>query len=208
MAEPVPIVHVVDDDDSVRAAVVRLLRAGGFETRAYRSAVEFLLAERPQTPGCIVLDVRMPGLSGMDLHRRLAKEEGALPVIFLTGKGDIPMSVFSIKAGAVDFLVKPARGETLLRAVRAAVERDVDNRKALGQLRDLRSRYECLTAREREVFARVAQGRLNKQIAAELGTSERTIKAHRAQVMDKMRARSVAELVRAADQLGNASTPA
>ena len=196
-----PVIHVVDDDDSVRTALTRVLRAAGFETRAYRSAVDFLLAERPTAPGCIVLDVRMPGLNGMDLHRKLMTEEGALPVVFLTGKGDIPMSVYAIKAGAVDFLAKPARAETLLRAVRAGVARDIDNRKALEEKRELRSRFQSLTAREREVFTRVTEGRLNKQIAAELGTSERTIKAHRAQVMEKMRAGSVAALVRAADQL-------
>jgi FixJ family two-component response regulator len=201
METPAPIIHVVDDDDSVRTALARVLRAAGFETRAYRSAVDFLLAERPKAPGCIVLDVRMPGLSGTDLHRKLATEEGSLPVVFLTGKGDIPMSVFAIKAGAVDFLTKPARAETLLHAVRAAVARDVDNRKMLEEKRELHSRYQNLTVREREVFTHVTEGRLNKQIAADLGTSERTIKAHRAQVMQKMRAGSVAELVRAADQL-------
>lgn len=195
------VVHVVDDDESTRTAVTRLLRVAGFETRAYASAVEFLLAERPKTPGCVVLDVRMPGLTGMQLHRKLAAEEDALPVVFLTGKGDIAMSVFAMKEGAVDFLTKPVRGEALLGAVRAALARDAANREARERLGELRTRYDRLTVRERDVFARVTEGMLNKQIAADLGTSERTVKAHRAQVMEKMEAHSVADLVRAADQL-------
>jgi FixJ family two-component response regulator len=201
MGTPAAIIHVVDDDDSVRVALTRLLRAKGYETCAYRSAGEFLMSERGAAPGCVVLDVSLPGPSGLDLHDALARDENPLPVIFLTGRGDIPMSVRAMKAGAVDFLTKPVKRETLMGAIENALSRDRQQRVAAEHIRVLRERYAKLTAREREVFTLVTEGRLNKQIAAELGTSERTIKAHRAQVMDKMRAGSVAELVRAADQL-------
>jgi FixJ family two-component response regulator len=202
-----PIIHVVDDDDSVRVALTRLLRAKGYETRAYKSAGEFLMETRADAPGCVVLDVRMPGPSGLDLHEALVKDENPLPVIFLTGHGDIPTSVRAMRAGAVDFLTKPVRRETLMGAIDSALSRNRTQRLAAEQRRVLRERYERLTARERQVFARVTEGKLNKQIAAELGTSERTIKAHRAQVMDKMSAGSIAELVRDADQLrGSLST--
>jgi len=201
METPAATIHVVDDDDSIRTALTRLLRAKGYETRAYRSAGEFLMSERTAAPGCVILDVNMPGPSGLDLHESLTKEENPLPVIFLTGHGDIPMTVRAMKAGAVDFLTKPVRREVLMGAIAVALARDEEQRLAGEQLRAVRECYERLTAREREVFAQVSEGRLNKQIAANLGTSERTIKAHRAQVMEKMRARSVAELVRAADQL-------
>ena len=201
MVTTVPLIHVVDDDDSVRTALMRLLRAKGYETRAYRSAGEFLMSERASTPGCVILDVNMPGPSGLDLYDSLMKEGSSMPVIFLTGHGDIPMSVRAMKAGAVDFLTKPVRREVLMAAIATALARGEEQRAESDQKRILRERYEKLTAREREVFVRVSDGRLNKQIAADLGTSERTIKAHRAQVMDKMSAGSVADLVRAADQL-------
>jgi len=198
-----PIVHVVDDDDSVRTAVVRLLQAAGYEARGYASAGEFLLGRSDRNaPGCVVLDVRLPGPSGLDLQEALARLEVPLPIVFLTGHGDIPMSVRAMKAGAVDFLTKPVSREALLAAVRTAVARDADTRAAREGLRGLRDRYESLTPREREVFAGIVAGRLNKQIAAELGTAERTIKAHRAHVMEKMDVASVAELVRIAGQLG------
>jgi len=198
-----PIVHVVDDDDSVRTAVVRLLQAAGYEARGYASAGEFLLGRSDRNaPGCVVLDVRLPGPSGLDLQEALARLEVPLPIVFLTGHGDIPMSVRAMKAGAVDFLTKPVSREALLAAVRVAVARDADTRAAREGLRGLRARYDSLTPREREVFAGIVAGRLNKQIAADLGTAERTIKAHRAHVMEKMDVASVAELVRIAGQLG------
>ena len=203
MNERGPIVHVVDDDDSVRTAVVRLLQAAGYEARGYASAGEFLLGRSDRNaPGCVVLDVRLPGPSGLDLQEALARLEVPLPIVFLTGHGDIPMSVRAMKAGAVDFLTKPVSREALLAAVRVAVARDADTRATREGLRGLRARYESLTPREREVFAGIVAGRLNKQIAAELGTAERTIKAHRAHVMEKMDVASVAELVRIAGQLG------
>jgi len=198
-----PIVHVVDDDDSVRTAVVRLLQAAGYESRGYASAGEFLLGRSDRNaPGCVVLDVRLPGPSGLDLQEALARLEVPLPIVFLTGHGDIPMSVRAMKAGAVDFLTKPVSREALLAAVRVAVARDADTRAAREGMRGLRARYDSLTPREREVFAGIVAGRLNKQIAADLGTAERTIKAHRAHVMEKMDVASVAELVRLAGQLG------
>jgi FixJ family two-component response regulator len=202
MTEPAPIVHVVDDDDSVRTAVVRLLQAAGYEARGYASAGAFLLGRSDRSaPGCVVLDVRLPGPSGLDLQEALARLDASLPIVFLTGHGDIPMSVRAMKAGAVDFLTKPANRDVLLAAVRAALARDTETRAAREGLREFRVRYDSLTPREREVFAGVVAGKLNKQIAAELGTAERTIKAHRAQVMEKMQVASVAELVHVADQL-------
>jgi FixJ family two-component response regulator len=195
------LIHVVDDDPSMRTALTRLLKARGFETKSYASAWEFLTAERAPGAGCLILDVSMPGPDGLELHETLVRGGSALPVIFLTGHGDIPMTVRAMRNGAVDFLTKPVQREVLLGAIERALARGEQQRAADEHRQLLRDRYETLTARERDVFARVADGRLNKQIAAELGTSERTIKAHRAQVMDKMRARSVAELVRAADLL-------
>lgn len=196
-----PIVHVVDDDDSLRKAVTRLLRAAGYDVCAYASAGEFALANRDNRRGCVLLDVRMPGPSGLDLQEALAREDEPLPVIFLTGHGDVPTSVRAMKAGAVDFLTKPIKRDVLLSAVRAALARDMRVHTSREQLRDLRARFAKLTPREREVFDLVVEGRLNKQIAAELGMAERTVKAHRGQVMSKMQATSVAELVHLADQM-------
>ena len=202
MADRNPIVHVVDDDETVRAAVVRLLQAAGYEARGYGSAGEFLLGRTDRNaPGCVVLDVQMPGPSGLELQEVLARLDAELPVVFLTGRGDIPMSVRAMKGGAVDFLTKPVSRETLLPAVQAATARDADARAAQEHLHVLRVRYETLTPREREVLAGVIAGKLNKLIAFELGTAERTVKAHRAQVMEKMQAASVAELVRFASEL-------
>jgi FixJ family two-component response regulator len=195
------IVHIVDDDESLRTALMRLLRASGYEVRTYASAGDFLLNKPENAPGCVVLDVRMPGPSGFELQEAIAKLDESLPIIFLTGHGDIPMSVRAIKAGAVDFLTKPVRRETLLQAVRIALASSAERRAKRELLPSLRSRYESLTPREREVFAQVVSGKLNKQIAGELGTCERTVKAHRAHVMEKMQLTSVAELARAADQL-------
>jgi FixJ family two-component response regulator len=203
-----PIIHVVDDDDSVRTGVVRLLQAAGFEARGYASAGEFLLGRSDRNaPGCVVLDVRMPGPSGLDLQDALARLEEPLPIVFLTGHGDIPMSVRAMKAGAVDFLAKPVSRDTLLASVRTALARDAETRAAREGLRLLRARYETLTPREREVFAGVVAGKLNKQIAADLGTAERTVKAHRAQIMGKMQVASVAALVHVADLLDAAAHP-
>jgi len=196
-----PIIHLVDDDKSVRTAIARLLRAAGYDVETYDSAGAFLLACPARSPGCILLDVRMPGPSGLDLQEALAKQDGSLPIIFLTGHGDIPMSVRAIKAGAVDFLTKPVKRDALLAAVQTALARDAADRTLYEQLRGWRASHQALTAREREVFERVITGRLNKEIAAELGTAERTVKAHRAQVMGKMRVNSLAELVHVADQL-------
>ncbi len=195
-------VFVVDDDQSFRTAVTRLLQAAGYEVRGYASASEFLAAIPGATPGCVVLDVRMPGLSGLDLQQSLARMDEPLPIIFLTGHGDIPMSVRAMKAGAVDFLAKPVRREALLRAVQNALVRDATERASRSVLRELRTRYESLTPRQREVFALVVSGKLNKQIGADLGRVERTIKAHRAKIMEKMRVESLAELVRLAQELG------
>jgi RNA polymerase sigma factor (sigma-70 family) len=194
MTPPTPIIHVVDDDASLRTAVTRLLRAAGYEVRSYPSAGEFLLARQANTPGCVLLDVSMPGPSGLDLQEAIGKRDDALPIIFLTGHGDIPMSVRAMKAGAVDFLTKPVRREALLNAVQTALGRDGESRKAREQEGALRARLETLTTRERAVFALVAAGKGNKEIAAELGISERTVKAHRAQVMEKMQVASLAEL--------------
>jgi RNA polymerase sigma factor (sigma-70 family) len=201
MTPSTPIVHVVDDDDSSRTAVTRLLRAAGYEVRSHASAGEFLLARQSNTPGCIVLDVQMPGPSGLDLQEALGKRDDTLPIIFLTGHGDVPMSVRAMKAGAVDFLTKPVQRPALFAAVRSALARDGEGRRAREQEGTLRARLETLTPRERAVFRLVVAGRLNKEIAAELGTSERTVKAHRAQVMEKMGVSSLAELVHLADRL-------
>jgi FixJ family two-component response regulator len=201
MTAPMAVVRVVDDDDSFRTALTRLLRAAGYEVRCHSSAGEFLLAQPGSTPGCVVLDVRMPGPSGLDLQKALEGRDDALPIIFLTGQGDIPMSVRAIKGGAVDFLVKPVQRAALLNAVQNALARDADNRAARDRLRALRARFETLTPREGAVLALVVAGKLNKQIAAELGTSERTVKAHRSQVMEKMQVTSLAELIHVAEQL-------
>ena len=197
-----PIIHVVDDDPSFRTAVTRLLRAAKYDVRGYSSASEFLDSDLRAEPGCILLDLRMPGKSGLDLQQSLARMEERLPIIFLTGHGDIPASVRAMKAGAVDFLTKPVRREALLTAVQNALGIDAKGRATRAVLRDLQNRYENLTPREREVLAHVVSGKLNKQIAFDLGAAERTIKAHRASIMDKLQVQSVAELVRLAQELG------
>lgn len=202
MAASEPIIHVVDDDTSFRKAVTRLLRAAKYQVRDYASSSEFISADAAAAPGCILLDLRLPGASGFDLQQSLATQEDRLPIIFLTGHGDIPASVRAMKAGAMDFLTKPVQRETLLRAVQSALERDAAERKSRAILRELQERYKTLTGREREVLAHVISGKLNKQIGFDLGTSERTIKAHRASIMDKLRVQSVAELTRLARDLG------
>jgi FixJ family two-component response regulator len=181
--------------------MLRLLKATGYEVRGYSSAGEFLLAKSGNTPGCIVLDVDMPGPSGLDLQTAFEGRDDALPIIFLTGQGDIPMSVRAMKSGAVDFLTKPVQREALLSAVQNALARDADNRMARDRLGSLRSRFGTLTSRELAVLTRVVAGKLNKQIAAELGTSERTVKAHRAHVMEKLQVTSLAELIHVAEHL-------
>jgi FixJ family two-component response regulator len=197
-----PIIHVVDDDPSFRTAVTRLLRAAKYEVRIYASASEFLDSDPCAESGCILLDLQMPGMGGLDLQQSLARMEERLPIIFLTGHGDIPASVSAMKAGAVDFLTKPVQRETLLRVVQNALGVDAKGRAARAVLRELQERYERLTPREREVLAHVVGGKLNKQIAFDLGAAERTIKAHRASIMAKLGVQSVAELARLAQELG------
>src|SRR5262245_10511611 len=199
---PTPIIHVVDDDPSFRTAVTRLLRAAKYEVRGYASAPEFLDSDPSAEPGCILLDLRMPGASGLDLQQSLGQMEERLPIIFLTGHGDIPASVRAMKAGAVDFLTKPVQREALIHAVQNALGVDAKAREARAVLRELHERYENLTPREREVLVHVVSGKLNKQIAFDLGTAERTIKAHRASIMEKLGVQSVAELARLAQELG------
>lgn len=202
MTEPEPIVFVVDDDRSIRTSTERLVRSIGFAVQTFESAQEFLAAPRPQGPACLVLDVRLPGLSGLDLQRELTQSGMQIPIIFMTGHGDIPMTVRAMKAGAVEFLTKPFRPRDLLAAIRAAIDGNRAARAAGREVAELRERYERLTPREREVMAFVVAGLPNKQIAGELATAERTIKFHRAHIMEKMDAGSLAELVHMAEQLG------
>ena len=201
-ASPTPIIHVVDDDLSFRTAVTRLLRAAKYQVRNYASAAQFLHSDPSADPGCILLDLRMPGVNGLDLQQSLAQMEERLPIIFLTGHGDVPASVRAMKAGAVDFLTKPVRREALLRAVENALGLDAKARATRTVLRGQQSLYRNLTPREQEVLAHVVSGKLNKQIAFDLGISERTVKAHRASIMEKLGVQSVAELVRLAQALG------
>jgi len=196
------IVFIVDDDLSMCEALTRLLGTVGLRAQAFKTAQEFLSAKRPDTPSCLVLDVRLPGLSGIDLQRELADTDPPIPIVFITAHGDIPMTVQAMKAGAVEFLTKPFRDQQLLDAVRQAIDRDRAARQQRGELAELRRRYESLTPRERDVMPLVVTGLLNKQIAAELHTSEATVKAHRAQLVHKMKAGSVAQLVRMAEGLG------
>ena len=202
MTEAEPTVFVVDDDPSVRRSTERLVRSMGFNVQTFATAKEFRERARIESPSCLVLDVHLPGPSGLDLQQELVQAGVQIPIIFITGRGSIPMSVRAMKAGAVEFLTKPTRSRDLLAAIRAAIERDRASHQARRQLDALRERYARLTAREREVMTLVVAGRLNKQIASEVATTERTIKFHRAHIMEKMEAESVADLVRIAGQLG------
>jgi FixJ family two-component response regulator len=196
MPESIPIVLIVEDDASFRRSIERLLRSAGLTVKAFGSAHEFLRNPRPDGPACLILDVGLPGLGGLDLQRKLAKISYHIPIIFMTGQGDIPMSVQAIKGGAVEFLTKPFHDQDLLNAIQDALLRDQAGRQKREHLAQLRQRYDSLTPREREVMACVIAGMLNKQIAADLGTAEKTIKFHRAHIMQKMIAPSLAELVR------------
>ena len=202
MNDTPPVVFVVDDEPLVRAALKRLIQSVGLDVQTFASAREFLGSERPDVPGCLVLDVRLPDLSGLDLQQKLAEAQIAIPIIFITGHGDIPLAVRAMKAGAVEFLAKPFKDQDLLEAVQYTLEQDRIARQRRAEISSLQRRYHFLTPREREVFPLVTSGLLNRRIAAELGTSEKTIKIHRSQVMQKMQAESLADLVRMAEKLG------
>jgi len=195
-------VYLIDDDESLRTAVSRLLRTAGFDVHSYSSAAEFLISDAPKARGCLLLDVRMPnGPSGLELQKGLMRQPSPIPIIFMTGHGDIPMSVRAIKDGAFDFLTKPVKSETLISTVLAALEVEAAAWESSRRRRELRSRKESLTPTELAVFSRVVAGHPNKQITEELKCSERTVKAHRANVMSKMEANSLADLVHIADEL-------
>jgi RNA polymerase sigma factor (sigma-70 family) len=201
MSEPESIVFVVDDDPSVRTAIKRLIGCVGLQVELFGSAKEFLHSKKPDVPSCLVLDIRLPGISGLDFQRELAKANIHIPIIFITGHGDVPMTVRAMKAGAVEFLTKPFRDQDLLDAVQFALERDRARRQREAEIATLRERFESLSPREHEVVAMVVSGMLNKQIAAEIGTTENTVKVQRSRAMEKMQANSLADLVRMVERL-------
>ena len=205
MSSEPPVVVVVDDDVSIREALSNLLRSVGLQVKTLESAQQFLSSGRPDAPSCLLLDVRLPGLSGLDLQHELAKAQMDIPIIFITAHGDIPMSVHAMKAGAMDFLTKPFRDQDLLDAVQEAIARDREARAQWRQIQELRARYDSLTAREREVMMLVVRGLLNKQIASQLGTTEATVKLHRGHVMHKMQANSLADLILMSQKLESPS---
>jgi RNA polymerase sigma factor (sigma-70 family) len=196
-----PVVFVVDDDPSVRSSLKFLLSSVGLQVESFESAETFLQRKPPDAPSCLVLDVRLRGLSGLDFQRELAARNIRIPIVFVTGHGDIPMSVRAMKAGAIEFLTKPYRDQDLLDAVRIALERDRARREQEKDLTDLQQRFDSLTPREQEVISKVVSGMLNKQIAGELGTAENTVKVHRSRAMEKMNAQSFADLVRMIEKL-------
>jgi FixJ family two-component response regulator len=206
MTMPDPIVFVVDDEGSVRDAIRNLIKSIGLKVETFGSAGEFLAKTRPEAPGCLVLDVRLPDLSGLEFQRELTKANIHIPIIFITGHADVPMTVRAMKDGAVEFLTKPFRGQELLDAIQEAIAKDRVMWSERGRMLELRTRYDSLTPREKDVLKLVVSGLLNKQIGAELGTSELTVKTHRGRVMEKMGAESLAELVKMAERL-NPSTP-
>jgi FixJ family two-component response regulator len=196
------VIAIVDDDPSVREGLESLIRSAGWRAETFGSAQEFLARAGSEAPSCLILDLQLPGLSGLDLQKRMAEVALEIPIVFLTGHGDIPASVKAMKAGAIEFLTKPVAEEDLLRAIQEAIERDGRTRQQYAEIHDLQGRYATLTAREREVMQQVISGLLNKQVAAELNITEYTVKIHRGQVMRKMRADSLPHLVRMADSLG------
>ncbi len=201
MSEAAPIVFVIDDDPSVRRAIKRLIGSVGLQVDLFGSAQEFLHSKRPEAPSCLVLDIRLPGISGLDFQRQLAEANIHIPIIFITGHGDIPMSVRAMKAGAVEFFTKPFRDQDLLDAIHIAIEQDRVRRQREAEIAILRERFESLSAREREVIAMVVSGMLNKHIAAEIGTTENTVKVHRSRAREKMQAKSLADLVKMVERL-------
>jgi FixJ family two-component response regulator len=201
VTEAQPVVVIIDDDPDIRDALQGLLETVDLQAAPFATASEFSASKRPEGPCCIVLDVRLPGLSGLDFQQELAREDIPIPIIFITGHGDIPMSVRAMKAGAVEFLTKPLRDQDLLDAIQAALRRDRARLEEERKVADLRTRHESLTTRERQVMALLVFGRVNKQIAAEIGISEVTVRLHRGQIMRKMRASSLADLIRIADKI-------
>lgn len=205
MREGQPVVFVIDDDPSIRDTLEDLLRSVGLEARVFESTQEFLASEQPDVPSCLVLDVRLPGQSGLDFQRQLAALGLDLPIVFITGHGDVPMGVQAMKAGAIEFLTKPFRDQDLLEAIQVGIERDGARRRDAALVAELRTRFDSLTERERQIMALVVIGELNKEIAAKLEVSEVTIKVNRGHMMRKMQAKSLPELVRMADRLGISS---
>jgi RNA polymerase sigma factor (sigma-70 family) len=208
MTERPPIVFIVDDDASVREALKNLIRSVGLHVELFGSATEFLETQRPDAPSCLVLDVRLPGISGLDLQRRLADANVHIPIIIITGHGDIPMSVRAMKAGAIEFLTKPFRDQDLLDAIQVALERSRTRRQREAEIAVLRERFESLSPRERDVVTKVVSGMLNKQIADEIGIAENTVKVHRSRAMEKMQAQSLADLVKMVERLDGSTAKA